>query len=61
MMVIIGDFLGCVSLGEGGVVVLCLVYVCVCVCIGGPAQGGMNCLSSGHCLDHLADCISAVD
>ena len=40
--------------GGGRAVVLCL-------CVDGPAQGGMNRLSSGHCVDHLADCISAVD
>lgn len=59
MMVIIGDFLGCVIKGRRGC--CSLSYLCMCVCIGVPAQGGMNCLSSGHCLDHLADCISAVD
>lgn len=56
MMAIIGDFLSCVcQWGEEGIVVLCLIYV------WRSTQGEMNCLSSGHCLDHLADCISALD
>lgn len=55
MMLIIGDFLCCVYVikrgGGGGLLFF----------VPRPAPGWMNCLSSGHCLDHLADCISAVD